>query len=377
MSRTRALCLLLIPTILIAFLPSFFHPSNADADDLVARHAVYCVGDSITLGLGCPPVNPPATYTGYPSSLQTLLNTLPREQWAVYNNGVAEDTTTKMLARFETEILDHSDCEYVIVLGGINDILQGVSTATICSNLQQMFTLAHAAGINVVALCITPGDETLVSDIDPVNSWILNTAVDVDYVIDTYTLLEDHANPDHLLPAYSSDGLHPSCAGYAAIAHAIYAALFAVARPSNLAPVDGATSARLTPTLKSSGFSCSYAGETHAASQWQLWKDSSSIIYDSGTDFTNLTITTIDSGRLSHSTTYWWHVRYQGSMGLWSDWSAETSFKTTAKGGSSFWVWIVVVVVVVVVVGAVAYLAANRRVRRVRRVSKPRYRITP
>ena len=148
----------------------------------------------------------------------------------------------------------------------------------------------------------------------------------------------------------------------------------APAQPRNLAPAHGAISVRLTPTLKSSGFSCSYAGETHAASQWQLWKDSSSLIYDSGTDFTNLTSTAIDSGRLSYSTTYWWHVRHRGSVGLWSDWSTETSFKTSAKGGVLFWIWIVVVVGAVVVVGTVAYAAASRRVGR---APKPRYRITP
>jgi hypothetical protein len=169
-----------------------------------------------------------------------------------------------------------------------------------------------------------------------------------------------HTNGDNLLAHYVGFGTVDFVA--------------APAQPRNLAPADGAISVRLTPTLKSSGFSCSDAGKAHAASQWQVWKDSSSLNYDSGADFTNLTITAVDPGRLSYSTTYRWHVRYQGSAGLWSDWSAETSFKTTAKGGSSLWIWIVVVVVAVLVVGAVAYVAATRRVRR---VSKPRYRITP
>ena len=171
----------------------------------------------------------------------------------------------------------------------------------------------------------------------------------------------------------NGDNLLAHCVGFDTVDF-----VAAPAQPRNLAPADGAISVRLTPTLKSSGFSCSDPGETHAASQWQLWKDSSNLIYDSGTDFTSLTSTAIDPGRLSYSTTYWWHVRYRGSAGLWSDWSAETSFKTTAKGGVPLWIWIVVVVVVVMVVGAVAYLAASRLVRRVSKpVSKPRYRITP
>jgi hypothetical protein len=148
----------------------------------------------------------------------------------------------------------------------------------------------------------------------------------------------------------------------------------APAQPRNLAPAHGATGVSQNPTLRSSAFSGSEVGDTHAASQWQLWKDSSSLIYDGGTDFTNLTSTTIVSGRLSYSTTYWWHVRHRGSVGLWSDWSTETSFKTTGKGVGPIWIWIVVVLVAVALVGTVAYAAASRRAKR---APKSKYRITP
>jgi hypothetical protein len=42
----------------------------------------------------------------------------------------------------------------------------------------------------------------------------------------------------------------------------------------------------------------------------------------------NLTQITIPSGILSNGTTYYWHVRYQDDHEAWSDWSAETSFRT-------------------------------------------------
>jgi heme exporter protein D len=142
---------------------------------------------------------------------------------------------------------------------------------------------------------------------------------------------------------------------------------FAVGRspnqPSNIVPPTATTGVSLTPTLQSSPFSDPDSGNLHAASQWQVREISgsySSPIYDSGTDNTNLTIIAIPSGLLSHSTEYCWHVRYHDSTGLWSDWSAETFFTTTAKGGLPFWVWIIVGVAAVLIVGVIVYLVGKR-----------------
>lgn len=166
--------------------------------------------------------------------------------------------------------------------------------------------------------------------------------------------------------------------------------VMAPSQPRNLAPAHGATGVSQTPTLQASIFSDPDVNDTHASSQWQLRIASGAYLtptYDSGSDTTDLIAITIPLGVLSQSTTYGWHVRYQGSSGLWSDWSAETLFKTASKHGKSpLWIWIVVVVVVVVVAGAVAYVAASWRAGRVPKPvskpvskarSKPRYRITP
>lgn len=101
------------------------------------------------------------------------------------------------------------------------------------------------------------------------------------------------------------------------------------AQPSNQSPSDGITDVSLTLTLQSSAFSDLDAGDTHAASQWQITAasgDYSSPVFDSGTDTSNLTQINIPS--LSHSTTYHWHMRHQDNHGAWSVWSAETSFTT-------------------------------------------------
>jgi hypothetical protein len=105
----------------------------------------------------------------------------------------------------------------------------------------------------------------------------------------------------------------------------------APAQPSNAFPSNGASSISLTPTLQSSAFSDPDAGDTHAASQWQITTvagDYSSPVSDSGTDFSNLTSLTVPSGILTYSTSYYWHVRYKDNRSDWSDYSIETFFTT-------------------------------------------------
>ena len=54
----------------------------------------------------------------------------------------------------------------------------------------------------------------------------MDTATDIDYRIEVYSLLEDPQNPDALLPAYDSgDHLHLSNAGGVVIGQAIYDAI--------------------------------------------------------------------------------------------------------------------------------------------------------
>jgi Leucine-rich repeat (LRR) protein len=100
-------------------------------------------------------------------------------------------------------------------------------------------------------------------------------------------------------------------------------------QPGNVSPVGSGSS--LTPILQSTVFSDPDAGDTHAASWWQVRTtsgDYSGSVFDSYADNTSLTIITIPSGTLDYSTTYYWHVRHKNSHGAWSPWSAETPFRT-------------------------------------------------
>ena len=98
-------------------------------------------------------------------------------------------------------------------------------------------------------------------------------------------------------------------------------------QPINTSPTGSGIS--LTPTLESSAFSDPDAGDTHAASWWQVTTtagDYSSPVFDSNTDASHLTSSNVPS--LAYSTTYYWRVRHQDIHGLWSSYSNETSFTT-------------------------------------------------
>jgi len=110
-------------------------------------------------------------------------------------------------------------------------------------------------------------------------------------------------------------------------------------QPVNALPANGATAVSRTLGLQSSAFSDPDAGDTHGASQWQVTStagDYSAPVFDSDIDAGHLTRIGIPSGVLQCSNTYYWRVRYQDSHGVWSDWSADTSFTTATQPQAGF-----------------------------------------
>ncbi len=170
-------------------------------------HQVYAIGDSQTAnGVYC-------------RTIDTLLGS----NWYVNNKGIQGQTTAEFLVRFSTDVTGHKDAEYVIILGGINDVVTDVTASTIETNLQTMYTAAHNDGIRVIASTLLPfkgytlWTSTRQTTLLAVNAWILSTAINVDYKIDAYTAFNDPANTGTMLPAYygpSPDYLHPGLFGY-------------------------------------------------------------------------------------------------------------------------------------------------------------------
>jgi lysophospholipase L1-like esterase len=183
-----------------------------------SAHQIYCLGDSLTFGFGSGDM-------GIVHRLRESLGNI----WDVNNNGISGNNTTQMLARLNTDILDHKDAEYVLVWGGTNDIYQDVATSITKANLQAIYNAIHAAGAKVVALYIPPSkgsatwNSTRQAATDDINAWIAGTATNIDYKIDVYTLVEDPANADKILPLYDSgDHLHLQQDGYFAVADAVF-----------------------------------------------------------------------------------------------------------------------------------------------------------
>ncbi len=137
-----------------------------------------------------------------------------------YNRGVGGETTTDMLARFDTDITPiigggptAAAAKYCIIQGGINDIIASAALATIQSNILAMAASAVTSGAIPVLCTITP---FLAADSDPVkeavrvafNDWVWTAGY---HVLDLATVVADPYRPSSLRrdsSGWYGDGTH-------------------------------------------------------------------------------------------------------------------------------------------------------------------------
>lgn len=205
--------------------------------------AVIVIGDSITDGYG-------ATTDANNRWTDHLVQRIAQDgkrQLAVINAGIGggrllrEGLGPSLVTRFERDVLARNGVSHAIVFIGVNDI--GVlrrskedtpeAIETMLGDFKQahlqLIARAHAKGICVIGATITPfmdsgyyapaqHNEALRQ---AVNDWVRGEKA-FDGVLDFDKALRDPARPSHLAKANDSgDGLHPSHAGYAALAAAV------------------------------------------------------------------------------------------------------------------------------------------------------------
>jgi lysophospholipase L1-like esterase len=180
------------------------------------------------------------------------------------NRGISGQTTSQMLVRMFPDVIALKPAA-VVILAGTNDISRATGAVTaemVKFNLQAMAQLASANGIKVVLASILPTDDTPVrpegattgrggppqpqglrtppvrrknsemrppSDIAALNAWMKEYAKAAGFTyLDYHSATVDAEGM--LRDGLSTDGVHPTPAGYAVMAPLVSAALQSVLR---------------------------------------------------------------------------------------------------------------------------------------------------
>jgi len=233
---------------------SWYWLSNIQVLAPADASAIVAFGDSITDGARS---TPDADHS-WPSRLaRRLAANRETAHIAVLNQGIGgnrvlrDNTGVNALARFDEDVLSPAGVKWLIVLEGINDIGQGaranalpenaVTAAELIAAHRQMIERAHLRGIKVMGATLTPyggagySSEKGESIRDAVNTWI-RTSGAFDAVVDFEAATRDPKNPKQFRPEFDSgDHLHPSDAGYQAMADAIDLTIFSAKNVSSAA----------------------------------------------------------------------------------------------------------------------------------------------
>jgi lysophospholipase L1-like esterase len=222
---------------MVATVQNWFFLSRVEVDAPDAPGVVVAFGDSITDGTA----STLDANSRWPDLLARRLLVSGAPAPGVVNAGIggnrlisegAYTAGINALARFDADVLGQTGVTHVIVLEGINDIGNArrnptPSAADLIAAHAQLIARAHAKGVTMIGATLTPfwGASYYTDDGEAkrqaLNNWI-RTGGGYDGVVDFDKATRDSNDPRRLLAAYDScDHLHPSDAGYKAMADAI------------------------------------------------------------------------------------------------------------------------------------------------------------
>ena len=177
-------------------------------------------GNSLTLGFQSPtPENPLGEPTPYGLFLQEMMG----GKSEILIMGVSGEMTSDMAKRLDRQVIKQEP-EFVVVLGGSNDLGWGLQPAEIMENLVHMYKRVKDFGIQPISLTVPSirGFDTLIPPRKVLNHLMLeycksNEQPCVDLFMGT-------AEPEtfRLAEKYSNDGLHFTTLGYRRIAELLH-----------------------------------------------------------------------------------------------------------------------------------------------------------
>lgn len=223
-----------------------FFLTDVEVSGPATKHTIVTFGDSITDGVG----SKDNANERWPDYLAARLQSDPKlSSIGVANSGIGgnrilhDNYGPSAQARFDRDALDKPGVRWIVLLEGINDIggsgyaweaKDKISSQQLIEGMKALIARAHAKHVKIYGATLTPyggngwpyhsvaGEKTR----QEVNAWIRSPGA-FDGVVDFDKAVRDPSAPEKMLAAYDSgDHLHPSSAGYQAMANAVDLKLF-------------------------------------------------------------------------------------------------------------------------------------------------------
>jgi lysophospholipase L1-like esterase len=198
-------------------MPAYYRNSNASLPPYAPGRVVF-FGDSIT----------EYWVTRFPSEF------FPGKPYI--GRGIWGQTTGQMIWRFHQDVVALHP-EAVVILAGTNDIASHRVLAIPEKNIETMVEMSQHHGLRVVLCSIPPLSTTNPAEhtydeqrIALFNGWLRHYAAQQHLAfIDYYTALADPSG--RMAPSLTTDGIHPSLAGYAVMRPLAQQAIDSVPQP--------------------------------------------------------------------------------------------------------------------------------------------------